>query len=301
MTTVYCTEGGARLDVFLTDETEFTRSHIKNLIDGGKVFICGNAAVKAGQTVKAGDTVTFEDDVSPTDVCPEDIPLDVVYEDDALAVINKQRGLVVHPGAGNKTGTLVNALLYRFGKVSEEYGAARAGIVHRLDKDTTGLMVVCKTDAAHRALGEQFAAHTVVKRYRALLDGNLKLDGGTVDAPIGRDKKNRLKMAVTKDGRAAVTDYRVLERYKRNCYVEFTLHTGRTHQIRVHASYMHCPVSCDRLYGGSALGADGQLLHSYYLSFVHPVSGKTMEFCKDEPDDFLKILNKIRNAELCDR
>lgn len=298
MTTVYCTEGGARLDVFLTDETEFTRSHVKNLIDRGKVFICGEPAVKAGRTVKTGETVSFEDDVQSADVLPENIPLDVVYEDDQIAVINKQRGLVVHPGAGNKTGTLVNALLYRFKTLSKAFGAARAGIVHRLDKDTTGLMVVCKTDGAHYSLGEQFAARTVKKLYRAVLDGNLKLDEGTVDAPIGRDRKNRLKMCVTSDGRRAVTDYKVLERFKNNCYTEFALHTGRTHQIRVHAAYLKHPVSCDKLYGGSALGADGQLLHSYYLSFAHPVSGKSMEFCKEEPDDFLKILNKIRTSTI---
>ena len=296
MTTVYCTEGGARLDVFLTDETEFTRSHIKNLIDGGKVFIGGVAEVKAGQTVRTGDEVSFEDIVESDDVEPEDIPLDVVYEDNDIAVINKQRGLVVHPGAGNRNHTLVNALLYRFGKVSTAYGAARAGIVHRLDKDTTGLMVVCKTDAAHASVGEQFAAHTVKKLYRAVLDSNLKEDSGTIDAPIGRDKKNRLKMAVVRDGRRAVTDYAVLERYKNNCYVEFTLHTGRTHQIRVHASYMHCPVSCDPLYGGRDLGAAGQLLHAYDLAFDHPTSGERVEFTAPEPPDFGQILQKLRKT-----
>lgn len=296
MTTVYCTEGGVRLDVFLTDETEFTRSHIKNLIDGGKVFICGNAATKAGQIVKTGDEVSFEDEVDGDDITPEDIPIQVVYEDDELAVINKQRGLVVHPGAGNRTGTLVNALLFRFGSMSSAYGSARAGIVHRLDKDTTGLMVVCKTDKAHVALGDQFAAHTVKKLYRAVLDGNLKSDSGTVDAPIGRDKRNRLKMSVVPDGRKAVTDYTVLERYKNNCYVEFALHTGRTHQIRVHASYLHHPISCDALYGGSNLGAAGQLLHSHTLAFTHPTSGERLEFYAPEPPDFMKVLDKLRHA-----
>ncbi len=297
MTTVYCTEGGARLDVFLTDETEFTRSHIKNLIDGGKVFIDGVPAVKAGQTVKTGDTVSFEDEVRSDEVLPENIPLDVVYEDAELAVINKQRGLVVHPGAGNRNGTLVNALLYRFGNVSQAGGSARAGIVHRLDKDTTGLMVVCKTDRAHAALGEQFAAHTVKKLYRAVLDGELKCDRGTVDAPIGRDKKNRLKMCVTSDGRRAVTDYAVLERFKSNCYVEFTLHTGRTHQIRVHAAYLKHPITCDALYGGSTqkFDAAGQLLHSRTLGFTHPRSGERLEFTADEPRDFAQALNALRS------
>lgn len=295
MTTVYCTEGGARLDVFLTDETDISRSHIKKLIDGGSVLIGGVPAFKAGQIVKTGDCVSFEDEAETADIIPQDIPLEVLYEDDDIAVINKQRNLVVHPGAGNKSGTLVNALVYKYGSnLSGCYGAVRAGIVHRLDKDTTGLMVIAKTDFAHAGLGNQFAAHTVKKLYHAVLDGNLKSDSGTVDAPIGRDKKNRLKMAVVPDGRRAVTKYRVMERFKNNCYVEFELCTGRTHQIRVHSAYLHHPVSCDPLYGGSALGAAGQLLHSWTLVFSHPRDGRTMEFTAPEPSDFLNILDKLR-------
>ncbi|MCH5165583.1 MAG: RluA family pseudouridine synthase [Clostridiales bacterium] len=297
MTTVYCTEGGARLDVFLTDETDMSRSHIKNLIDGGRVTIHGVPAVKAGQIVKTGDEVTFDDQTASEDVLPENIPLDVVYEDDDIAVINKQRGLVVHPGAGNLTGTLVNALMYRYGdKLSSAYGAVRAGIVHRLDKDTTGLIVVARNDYAHFKLGEQFAAHTVKKLYRAILDGNLKHDVGTVDAPIGRDKKNRLKMAVVKDGRHAVTKYEVLERFQNNCYVQFELCTGRTHQIRVHCAYLAHPISCDALYGGSQkLGCIGQLLHSRTLAFSHPRDGRAMEFTAEEPPDFLRGLDILRS------
>lgn len=295
MTTVYCTEGGARLDVFLTDETEFTRSHIKNLIDGGRVFIGGVPAFKAGQTVKTGDEVAFDDEAEATDVLPQNIPLDVVYEDDDIAVINKRRGLVVHPGAGNPDGTLVNALMFRYGAaLSTVYGTTRAGIVHRLDKDTTGLMVAAKTDHAHARLGEQFAEHTVKKLYRAVLDGNLRDDSGVVDAPIGRDRKNRLKMAVVADGRRAVTKYKVLERFKNNCYVEFELCTGRTHQIRVHCAYLGHAVSCDPLYGGQKLGVDGQLLHSRTLSFDHPRSGERLEFTAKEPPDFLRVLNGLR-------
>lgn len=295
MTTVYCTEGGARLDVFLSDETDISRSHIKKLIDGGSVSIGGVPAFKAGQIVKTGDSVSFEDEADAADIIPQDIPLDIVYEDDDIAVINKQRNLVVHPGAGNKSGTLVNALVYKYGdKLSSAYGAVRAGIVHRLDKDTTGLIVIAKTDFAHAALGEQFAAHTVKKLYHAVLDGNLKSDTGTVDAPIGRDKKNRLKMAVVPDGRRAVTKYRVIERFKNNCYVEFELCTGRTHQIRVHSAYLHHPVSCDPVYGGSSLGASGQLLHSAVLTFTHPRSGEQMTFTAPEPPDFAQILDKLR-------
>ena len=295
MTTVYCTEGGARLDVFLTDETDISRSHIKKLIDGGSVLIGGVPAFKAGQIVKTGEIVAFEDEAEAADIIPQDIPLEILYEDDDIAVINKQRNLVVHPGAGNKSGTLVNALVYKYGSnLSGCYGAVRAGIVHRLDKDTTGLIVIAKTDFAHAELGNQFAAHTVKKLYHAVLDGNLKSDSGTVDAPIGRDKKNRLKMAVVPDGRRAVTKYKVIERFKNNCYVEFELCTGRTHQIRVHSAYLHHPVSCDPLYGGSALGAAGQLLHSTTLIFAHPRDGRTMEFTAPEPSDFLNILDKLR-------
>ncbi len=295
MTTLYCTDGGIRLDVFLTDETELSRSHIKKLIDDGKVFIGGVQAFKAGQTVKTGDSVSFEDMAEAVDLTPEDIPLDVVYEDGEVAVINKQRNLVVHPGAGNLGGTLVNALVFRYGSgLSTANGSVRAGIVHRLDKDTTGLMVIAKTDFAHAKLSGQFAEHTVKKLYRAVLDGNLKSDSGVIDAPIGRDKKNRLKMAVVGDGRRAVTKYNVLERFKNNCYVEFELCTGRTHQIRVHSAYLHHPVSCDPVYGGSKLGAAGQLLHSRTLEFYHPRTGERISFTAEEPSDFLNVLVSLR-------
>lgn len=297
MTAIYCTEGGARLDVFLTDETELTRSHIKRLIDGGSVTVNGAVAVKAGQKVMLGDEVCYEDECVANDIIPQDIALDIVYEDDAIAVVNKQRGLVVHPGAGNRDGTLVNALKYRYGEgLSEVGGASRAGIVHRLDKDTTGLMVVARTDFAHRALCGQFAERRVKKLYRAIVDGNFREDRFTVDAPIGRDKRNRLKMAVTPDGRHAVTKVEVLARYKNNCYAQFELCTGRTHQIRVHCAHLKHPVSCDGVYGGSTrLKAAGQLLHSAHLEFFHPVSGKLMCFDAIEPEDFLRakaILDK---------
>lgn len=299
MTTVYCTDGGARLDVFLADETELTRSHIKRLIDDGKVFVGGEVVTKAGRTVKTGDEVAFDDVSESSEVLAEDIPLDVVYEDDDISVINKQRNLVVHPGAGNPSGTLVNALKFRYGDgLSSAYGAVRAGIVHRLDKDTTGLIVVARNDFAHAALSDQFANRSVKKLYRAIVDGNFKSDSGTVENNIGRDRRDRLKMAVVPDGRHAVTRYTVLERFKNNCYVEFELLTGRTHQIRVHCAYLGHPVSCDRLYGGSVkLGADGQLLHSRTISFAHPRDGRTLCFTADEPQDFSAALALLREKD----
>lgn len=299
MTTVYCTDGGARLDVFLTDETDLTRSHIKRLIDTGKVFIGGALATKAGQTVKTGDEVSFDDISESTGILPQDIPLDVVYDDDDLAVINKQRDLVVHPGAGNSSGTLVNALKYRYGdKLSSAYGDVRAGIVHRLDKDTTGLIIIAKNDFSHAGLSRQFSERTVKKLYRAVLDGNLKEDRGIIETLIGRDRRNRLKMAVVPDGRRAVTVYNVLERFEKNCYVEFELCTGRTHQIRVHSAHVGHPVSCDALYGGSMrLGANGQLLHSRTVRFFHPRTAEQLEFSAVEPPDFLRALDFLRGAE----
>ena len=282
MTTVFCTEDSARLDVFLTDETDFTRSHIKRLIDDARVFIGGVPATKAGQSVRAGDEVSFEDFSGGGEMTAEDVPLDIVYDDAALAVINKQRGLVVHPGAGNPSGTLVNALMYRYGDdLSKAGGALRAGIVHRLDKDTTGLIVIAKTDGAHARLSAQFAS-----------------DSGRVETYINRDRRNRLKMAVASDGRRAVTGYSVLERFKRNCYAEFELFTGRTHQIRVHASHLGHPIACDALYGGSMrLGASGQLLHSRTLEFTHPTTGERMRFTAAEPQDFADALARLRGNE----
>ncbi|MCH5161551.1 MAG: RluA family pseudouridine synthase [Clostridiales bacterium] len=298
MTTVYCTEGG-RLDCILADETELTRSHIKRLVDGGRVFVDGVSATKAGQQIKVGSAISFEDEVDSCEIIPRDIPLDIIYEDDEIIVLNKQRNLVVHPGAGNRDNTLVNALKYKYGdNLSTSGGEARAGIVHRLDKDTTGLMVVAKTNFAHGQLCAQFSERRIGKFYRAICDGNFKSSSGVIDAAIGRDRHNRLKMAVDSGGRAAVTGYKVLERFNNNCYCEFELFTGRTHQIRVHCAYVHHAVSCDPLYGGSTkLNCDGQLLHSYKLEFDHPRSNERLVFTAEEPSDFLSALNKLRNTE----
>jgi 23S rRNA pseudouridine1911/1915/1917 synthase len=226
---------------------------------------------------------------------PEDIPLDVVYEDADLAVINKPKGMVVHPAPGNPNGTLVNALLYRFRTLSETGGETRPGIVHRIDKLTSGLLVVAKNDFTHEALAGQFAAHTAHREYMCIVHGNLKEDSGTVDAPIGRHKTDRKRMAVTEDGRRAVTHWRVLERFGTETLLDVSLETGRTHQIRVHMAYIKHPIVGDEVYGSAApkLGLNGQALHGYRLTFTHPRTGETMTFTAPLPEDFKTALTRL--------
>lgn len=288
-----CAEPCERLDIFITQETDMTRSHIKSLMTKGCIAVNGTF-VKAGAKVKAGDSIEINLP-KPAEFAPENIPLDIVYEDDNLAVINKQRGLVVHPGAGNPSGTLVNALMYRFKNLSS-FGE-RAGIVHRLDKDTTGLMVIAKNDKAHAFLAEQIAARTTVKKYRAITDGIIKPDRGRIESLIDRDPKYRTRMAVSYgSGRQAITDYAVIEKFTKNCYVEFELITGRTHQIRVHAQYKNCPILGDEVYGRkSEFKTKGQLLHSYYLEFTD-LAGERKSFTQTEPQDFLTVLNSLRKC-----
>lgn len=283
-----------RLDVYLTDETDFTRSYIKQLIDGGYVHLNGKIP-KCGAIIKNGDEIV----VNPPEVVmtaePKNIPVNILYEDDDIAVINKQRGLTVHPAPGNYDNTLVNALLYHLKSLSAINGALRPGIVHRLDKNTTGVMVIAKTDKAHLSLSRQIADRTVTKLYLALVVGHLKEEEGRVDAPIGRNPKDRKLMAVVDGGRTAVTEYKVLERLAECDFVQFHILTGRTHQIRVHAKYLGHPVLGDEEYGrGSAYGSEGQLLHAYSLTFNHPTTGESMTFTAPLPQDFEKILDKLR-------
>lgn len=286
-----------RLDVYLAAESDVTRSQIKKLSDDGRITVAGKR-VKAGYTVKAGDVVTVDFPEQVTDLVPKELPLDVLYEDDDLVVVNKQAGLTVHPAAGNYTDTLVNALLYRYGTLAGT-DTVRPGIVHRLDKDTTGVMAVARTAAAQAELARQFAERTADKRYRAILIGNLKENSGMLTTCIGRDPNDRKKMAVTDEGRIAITGYKVLTRYKRHCYVEFTLHTGRTHQIRVHAKFLGCPVMGDTVYGFAEKGFpfDGQLLHAYKLAFTHPTTGERLHFTAPLPEKMLKVLDKLDKTE----
>ncbi len=287
-----------RADVFLSGElTEFTRSALKKLFDGECVFVNGKAA-KAGQKIEEGDGIkVILPDPKPLAAQPQDIPLEIIYEDDDLAVINKPQGMTVHAGNGNEDGTLVNALLYRLGNLSGIGGVIRPGIVHRIDKNTSGLLVVAKNDRAHLSLAEQIANKTCRRTYIALLEGNLGQDSGRISTYIGRSPTDRVKMAVVppEKGKIAITDYTVLERENGYTLCRFDLLTGRTHQIRVHAKYMNHPIVGDDVYGRKKreFGLEGQLLHAYALQFTHPVSGEEMRFTAPLPEYFKKTLAKL--------
>lgn len=289
-----------RIDAFLASNTEFSRSKLQKLIKEGLVERNGKPC-KANAEVKAGDAIRLHLPAEPDESlpAPENIPLDVVYEDEDLAVINKPKGMVVHPAPGNPSGTLVNALLYRFRTLSATGGETRPGIVHRIDRLTSGLLVVAKNDAAHEALARQFAQHTAHREYLCLVHGNMKEDSGTVDAPIGRHRTDRKRMAVTDDGRRAVTHWRVLERFGNETLLDVALETGRTHQIRVHMAYIKHPIVGDEVYGSAApkLGLNGQALHGYRLTFTHPRTNETMTFTAPLPDDFVTALHRLGGSE----
>ncbi len=287
-----------RVDVFLAEKTGLTRSAIKKLAEGGHVFADGKA-VKAGETLKRGQIAAVEiPDPRPIRAKPEDLPLDIVYEDDDLAIVNKAQGMTVHAGNGNLEGTLVNALLFRLNSLSGINGELRPGIVHRIDKDTSGLLVVAKNDRAHLALSAQIADKTCKREYLALLEGVLKEESGQIVTQIGRDPRDRLKMAVLPQGkgRRAETDFFVEERFHNNTLVRFSLRTGRTHQIRVHCKYLGHPIVGDKLYGYAKqrFALEGQLLHAFHLELTHPSSGERMEFFAPLPDYFEKVLKVLR-------
>lgn len=292
LTAEICDEG-VRLDVFIAQKLNITRNAAAALIEGG-----GVSALKKNYKLRAGDEIEVTmPELREVDIVAQDIPLDIVYEDKDLLVINKARGMVVHPAAGNWDGTMVNALMHHCGsELSGINGVLRPGIVHRLDKDTSGLMLVAKNDFAHNSLAEQIKEHTVRREYHTVVIGNLKEDMGTISAPIGRHRTDRKKMAVTEsNSKQATTHYTVIERYPGFTYASCILETGRTHQIRVHMSYTGHPVVGDRLYGArDKLGLEGQCLHSKNVTFVHPRSGEKMYFESDLPDYFAEILRKLR-------
>ena len=289
---------GTRLDVVLSLVIEeASRSHLQKLIDIGRVEINGEPVTLKKYKVKTGDAVkvTVPEPVH-LNVTPEDIPLDVVYEDSDVLVVNKPKGMVVHPAAGNYTGTLVNAILYHCKTLSSINGVIRPGIVHRIDKDTSGLLMVAKNDTAHRSLAEQLSNHSITRAYRAVVYHNFQEDTGTVNAPIGRDPKNRLKMAVTQlNSKEAVTHYKVLKRYGSFTYIECRLETGRTHQIRVHMAHINHPLLGDAVYGPKkkVMGVETQMLHAKMLGFHHPRTGEYMEFDSPLPEEFTAILRKL--------
>ena len=291
-------DAGARLDAFLAGKMEKTRSSVQKLIEEENVRLNGAPAAKNAR-LREGDRVeATEPPPEVLDVKPQNIPLDIVYEDQDLLVVNKPKGMVVHPAAGNPDGTLVNALLFHCGdSLSGINGELRPGIVHRIDRDTSGLIIAAKNDFAHVKLAEQLQDHTLARTYRCIVTGNLREDNGTVNAPIGRCPADRKKMAVVAGGRNAVTHWTVLERYPGVNYVECRLETGRTHQIRVHMAYIGHPILGDTVYGNKkpVPGLQGQCLHAVGLKFIHPRTGELVELTCGLPEEFEKQLKKYRN------
>lgn len=288
---------GQRADVALAAFLEVTRSNMQKLLEEGRA-VKGTKVLKSNYKVKKGDEIIVTlPEPQPLDVQPENIPLDIIYEDDDVVVVNKARGMVVHPAAGNYSGTLVNALLYHCKNLSGINGVIRPGIVHRLDKDTSGIMICAKNDAAHISLSEQIQAKTAKRTYLAVVRGNVKTDSGVIETMIARDKNDRKKMAVVKeDGRIAITEYKVLERFGKYTIVRCKLRTGRTHQIRVHMEYLGYPLVGDPKYSPmkTPFSIQGQALHSQTLEFTHPRTGERMCFEAPLPEDMHKIVTRLR-------
>lgn len=289
---------GVRLDAFLSADGALTRSQAARLIAEGRVRVNGKPAAKSAR-LSGGETVTVDvPQLRETALPPQDIPLDVVYEDDDVIVVNKPTGLVVHPAPGHPDGTLVNALLHHCGdSLSGIGGEKRPGIVHRIDRDTSGLIIAAKNDAAHLALSAQLKDHSLSRTYECLVTGNMKQDSGTVDAPIGRSSADRKKMAVVPTGRRAVTHWEVVARYPGVTHLRCRLETGRTHQIRVHMAYIGHPILGDTVYGAKkpVPGLTGQCLHATGLRFVHPRTGEPVELHCPLPPEFTAMLQKLQN------
>ncbi len=293
-------EIGKRIDVYIAEyKEELSRSRVQKLIENGLVTVNGKA-VKSNYKLRKGDILEVEiPDPEPLEIEAEDIPLDIIYEDKDVVIVNKPQGMVVHPAPGHYSGTLVNALVYHCkDDLSGINGQMRPGIVHRIDKDTSGVLMIAKSDAAHNSLAQQLAVHSITRKYYAVVCGNIKEDSGTVDKPIGRSPKDRKKMAVVQGGRRAVTHYRVLERFGgKYTLIEAQLETGRTHQIRVHMASLGHPLLGDTVYGSEKqpFKLQGQVLHAKVLGFNHPSDGRYVEFESPLPEYFEKLLTKLRN------
>lgn len=289
---------GERIDKFISGSSNrFSRSAIAKIIEEGGVKVNGDTVTKNYKCRENDKISVVIPQAKPLEALPENIPLDIVYEDRDLLVVNKPKGMVVHPAAGNYTGTLVNALLYHCGNsLSGINGVLRPGIVHRIDKDTSGLLIVAKNDIAHSGLAAQIKEHSFSREYECVVHGNLKEDSGTVHQPIGRNPKDRKKMAVTyKNSRDAVTHYSVIRRYGDFTHIRCRLETGRTHQIRVHMAYIGHPLAGDEVYGPKTVqkGLNGQCLHAKHIGFLHPRTGHWLEFESDLPEYFISFLNKL--------
>ena len=288
---------GERLDKWLSDQIdELTRSAVQKLIDSGDILVNGEKVPKNYKLKGSEEINVILPEPELLDVKPQNLPIDIVYEDDDLLIVNKPKGMVVHPAAGNSDGTLVNALLYHCeGRLSSINGVIRPGIVHRIDKLTSGLLIVAKNDTSHNKLAEQIKAHSFTREYQAINCGRFKEKTGTIDAPIGRSKYDRKKMCVTElNSRHAVTHYEVIDEFSQYSLVRFRLETGRTHQIRVHSAYIGHPVLGDEVYGKPYKGLEGQCLHAKKIGFIHPTTGEYMEFDSELPEYFQSTLLKLR-------
>jgi len=289
-------ESEQRLDNYLTNVLNTSRSNISKHIKDGTIKV-NNKIVKSGYSLKEGDIIEYELWNETTLVEPENIPLDIYYEDEYIIVVNKPSGMVVHPGNGNVSKTLVNALMYHTKNLSDINGEDRPGIVHRIDKDTSGLLLVSKTNEAHRILSEDFKDKRIKRKYIALVKGIIETDTGKINAPIGRDPFDRKKMCVTdKNSKNAVTNFKVLERYKDSTLIECILETGRTHQIRVHMAYIKHPVINDPVYSKKIINNYGQMLHAFYIGFNHPITKEFLEFSAPLETEFENILETFKNS-----
>ena len=288
---------GLRLDKAVADLTKLSRGLANEQIKNGQILVNG-LAKKAKYAVKEGDVISYEvPEPEVVEYVAEDLPLEIVYQDEDVAVVNKPQGMVVHPSAGHTSGTLVNALMYHIKDLSGINGVLRPGIVHRIDKDTSGLLMIAKNDQAHLALADELKDKKSLRKYWAIVHGNLPNDRGVIEAPIGRSEKDRKKQAVTAKGKPALTRFQVLERFGDYTLVELQLETGRTHQIRVHMAYIGHPVAGDEVYGPrKTLKGHGQFLHARTLGFTHPRTGEVLEFTVEAPAIFLETLEKLRKA-----
>lgn len=285
-------EKGKRIDTYLMEKTDMSRNYVQNLIKKKLIFVNGKE-VKQSYILKNNDVIVINEQIEESyEISAEDIPLDIVYEDEDVIIVNKQNGMVVHPAVGNKSGTLVNALMNHSKNLSDINGEFRPGIVHRIDAYTTGLLMIAKNNKAHEILAKQLEEKTITRKYIALVWGVIEEDTGTIDAPIGRDEKNRKKQAVTSiNSKKAITHFKVLKRYKNVSLIELKLETGRTHQIRVHMNYIGHPVVNDAVYGRKKTINDfGQCLHAKTIGFIHPRTNKYMEFDSDLPEEFKDII-----------